>query len=164
MNKHDEQEAERKNHNFVQLRKEVMPDMQQLVRANPIGAEVLLFLLGKMDKMSNAMVASYTLLQEQLGYSRPAIAKALKGLQADQWIEIQRSGNMSIYCVNSNVAWQAANNQRHYARFTATVLLSSSEQKQDVTKPGKPLKRVPAWIQNMPRDPSMDLRDDKESA
>lgn len=155
-------EEARRNHNFVQLRREYMTDMQKLVKHNPIGMQVLLFLLSKMDRLQNAAIASYTVLQEQLGYSRNAIIKAVKGLEADQWISIERSGNMSVYCVNERVAWSAANNQRHYARFSATVLLSSTEQKRDVTQPQGKLKRIPAYIQEMPRAPEDDWT--KESA
>ena len=140
------QEVERKNHDFVQLRKGHMSDMRRLMRANPVGAEILFFLIENMDRLSNAMVASYTLLQERLGYSRGAVAKAVKALRSDHWIKIEKSGNMNVYCVNSQVAWQAANNQRHYAKFTATVMLSSSEQDYDVTKDQPPLKRVPAYL------------------
>ena len=159
-------QEERRNRDFVQLRKSYMQEMPELVKKNPIGVAVLFFLMGKMDRLQNSVVASYTVLQEQLGYSRNAIAKAIRELQRDQWISIERSGNMSIYSVNEQVAWQAANNQRHYARFSATVLLSSTEQDRDVSKPRPKLKRLPAYIQDMPRNPSMDVPEDlaKESA
>ena len=159
MNSEQLKEAKR-NHNFVQLRQERMLDMADLVKVNPIGAQILFWLFSKMDRLQNAAICSYTVLHEQLGYSRQSIAKAVKELEAAQWIAIERSGNMSIYCVNERVAWQAANNQRHYARFSATVLLSSTEQKSDVTMPKGKLKRVPAYFQDLPRDPNMDVPED----
>lgn len=80
-----------------------------------------------MGKFNNSVICSYQTLTEVTGYSRPTVARAIKHLKEHKWIDTVKVGSATAYCVNAQVAWRCANNQRHYAIFTSTVVASSSE-------------------------------------
>lgn len=123
-----------KNYNFVQISREYLKNWRALVRKNPLSVEILMFLIEKMGRTTNAVVCSYKTLTELTGYSRTSIAKGLKILKEDNWIETVKIGNATAYCVNERVAWQAARNQRNYAIFSATVVVSENEQEENFRK------------------------------
>lgn len=126
-----------KNYNFVQISRGYLKNWRALIRKNPLSAEILMFLIEKMGRTTNAVVCSYKTLSELTGYSRTSIANSLKILRDDNWIETVKIGNATAYCVNERVAWQASRNQRNYAIFSATIVASESEQENDFQKKAK---------------------------
>src|SRR5215216_2707402 len=94
-----------KNYNFVQISREYLKNWRGLIRKNPLSAEILMFLIEKMGRTTNAVVCSYKTLTELTGYSRTSIANSLKTLKEDNWIEAIKIGNATAYCVNERVAW-----------------------------------------------------------
>lgn len=130
------QEGE-KNYNFVQISRGYLKNWRALIRKNSLSAEILMFLIEKMGRTTNALVCSYKTLSELTGYSRTSIANSLKILRDDNWIETVKIGNATAYCVNERVAWQASRNQRNYAIFSATIVASESEQENDFPKKSK---------------------------
>jgi hypothetical protein len=126
-----------KNYNFVQISRGYLKNWRALIRKNPLSAEILMFLIEKMGRTTNAVVCSYKTLTELTGYSRTSIANSLKILRDDNWIEAVKIGNATAYCVNERVAWQASRNQRNYAIFSATIVASESEQDNDFQKKSK---------------------------
>ena len=126
-----------KNYNFVQISRGYLKNWRALIRKNPLSAEILMFLIEKMGRTTNAVVCSYKTLTELTGYSRTSIANSLKILRNDNWIETVKIGNATAYCVNERVAWQASRNQRNYAIFSATIVASESEQENDFQKKSK---------------------------
>jgi DNA-binding MarR family transcriptional regulator len=130
------QEGE-KNYNFVQISRGYLKNWRALIRKNSLSAEILMFLIEKMGRTTNAVVCSYKTLSELTGYSRTSIANSLKILRDDNWIETVKIGNATAYCVNERVAWQASRNQRNYAIFSATIVASESEQENDFLKKSK---------------------------
>ena len=107
------------NYNFIQLSRCYLKSWRGLIRKNPLAAEILMFLVEKMGRTTNAVVCSYKTLCELTGYSRTSVANAIKILKEDNWIESVKIGSATAYCVNERVAWQAAKNQRKYAIFSA---------------------------------------------
>ena len=130
-------QAGEKNYNFVQISRGYLKNWRALIRKNPLSAEILMFLIEKMGRTTNAVVCSYKTLAELTGYSRTSIANSLKILREDNWIETVKIGNATAYCVNERVAWQASRNQRNYAIFSATIVASESEQENDFQKKSK---------------------------
>ena len=132
------------NYNFIQLSKGYMKAYRGLIFQQPLAAEILMFLMEKMGRTSNAVVCSYKSLQELTGYSRPSVARAIKILKDDNWIDTVKVGNATAYCVNERVAWQASRNERKYAIFSATVVASSSEQPSDfMDKSKEKIRHIP---------------------
>jgi len=119
------------NYNFVQLNRSYMKQMRELARRNPVAMQILFYLVEHMGKSTNAVVCSYKTLSEVTDLSRTSVAKAIKYLKDDNWLDAITIGNATAYCVNERAFWQSARNARRYAIFSATVIASESEQDSD---------------------------------
>jgi hypothetical protein len=132
-----------KNTNFVQFNRGVMAQHRQLVLKNALAASILSFFIEKMGK-NNTIVCSYQVLQEITGYSRPSVARALKVLKEDRWVQAIRIGSAHAYAVNSAAFWSSWGNGKKYSVFHATVIASESEQKEAIATMEKiKLKHMP---------------------
>lgn len=132
------------NFNFVQVNRTYLKEWRTLTRKSPIASEILMYLVENMGRTTNAVVCSYTTLTEITGVSRASVARAVKILKEDRWIESIKIGNATAYCVNASAFWQAARNQKKYAIFQATVIASSTDQDSDfIEKSKQPLKYIP---------------------
>lgn len=118
------------NVNFTQFGNSYLPSWRSLIRKNPIAAEILMFLIEHMGRHHNAVVVSYNTMMELTGRSRPTISRAIRALKEDNWIDAIQVGNTTAYAVNERVAWRSHANQRQYAYFSASVVASSSEQRE----------------------------------
>jgi len=119
------------NYNFVQLSKGYLQSMRKLARKNPLAHEILYYFVEHMGRTTNAVVCSYRTLCEITSVSRPTVARAIKVLKEDNWVDAVKIGNATAYCVNERAFWQAGKQQRKYAIFSATVIASESEQESD---------------------------------
>lgn len=117
----------KKNSQFVQIQDNSLSAIQKLIAKSPISAQILFFFIEKMGKYNNSVICSYQTLMEITGYSRPTVARAIKHLKDNRWIDTVKVGSATAYCVNAQVAWRHANNQKHYAIFSSTVVATSSE-------------------------------------
>jgi hypothetical protein len=118
----------RDNYNFVQINREYLRNMRELTAKSPLAMTILFYLTEHMGRTTNAVVCSYRTLGEVTGLSRTSVAKAIKILKQDNWIDAIKIGNATAYCINERVAWQAGRNERQYAKFSATVIASAEEQ------------------------------------
>lgn len=123
-----DRQAGRSNANFVQFSRAHLRAWRLLIQQQPLAAEILMFLVERMGRTSNAVVCSYKVMQEITGYKRTSVASAIKHLREENWIDSIKVGSATAYAVNERVCWQAARNQRHYAMFSATVVAAESEQ------------------------------------
>lgn len=144
LNEIAESQAGKDNYNFVQLSRSYLKEMRALTRKSPLAQEILLYLVENMGRTSNAVVCSYSTLQEVTGVGRTSVAKAIKTLKDECWVEAVKVGNATAYAVNARVFWQAARNQKQYAIFQATVIASASEQSEDFkSKASTSLRHIP---------------------
>lgn len=143
MSKELQEWDEKKNVDFVQVSRQYLRNWRVLIRKNAYAAEILMFLIEKMGKPTNSVVCSYQTLQDSIGVSRTTVAKAIKYLKDNNWIQVIRIGNASAYCVNAKVVWQSARNEKKYAIFSATVVASNEEQDADYIEDNTPLKYIP---------------------
>ncbi len=79
--------TDKDNYNFIQLSREYLKEMRALVRKNALAHEVLYFFVEHMGRTTNAVICSYKVLQELTGKSRPSVARAIRVLREDNWIE-----------------------------------------------------------------------------
>lgn len=132
------------NHNFVQVSRAYMKDWRLLTRKSALASEILLYLVEYMGRTTNAVVCSHTTLMEVTGVSRASVARAIKILKEDRWMEAVKIGNATAYCINAQAFWQAGRNQKKYAVFQATVIASSSDQDSDfIEKSKQDLRYIP---------------------
>lgn len=131
------------NFNFVQLQKGYMQEWRQLIKTQPLAAEIMFYFMEVMGKTSNAVVCSYKTLQEVTGYSRPSVGRAIRHLKDKNWIDSVKVGSATAYAVNERIAWQSGKNARKYAVFSATVVASESEQDPNYQQQDQKLKYIP---------------------
>jgi hypothetical protein len=106
----------------------------------PMAARLMHFLVARMNKTTNAVVASQATLGELLGdegkpVHRNSIRRAIKTLEADKWVEVLQIGGKGgalAYVVNDRVAWGQERVKLRYNKFSAEVIVSSSEQTQPI--------------------------------
>ena len=122
-----------------------------LIAKAPMAARLMHFLVARMNKTTNAVVASQATLGELLGAEgkpvhRNSIRRAIKTLEADKWVEVLQIGGKGgalAYVVNDRVAWGQERVKLRYSKFSAEVIVSSSEQTQPIDGRG-PLRQLPA--------------------
>lgn len=132
------------NYNFVQIQKGYMKQWRQLIKEKPLAAEIMFYFMEVMGRTTNAVICSYKTLEEVTGYSRPSVARAIRHLKDQRWVDSVKVGSATAYAVNEKIAWQAARNQRQYAMFSATVIANQAEQESNYRElTNKPLKHVP---------------------
>jgi len=122
-----------KNLNFVQIDRRVMASHRELMISSPVAAVILSALTEYMDK-GNAIVISYSTLQEITGYSRASVGKAISKLKKDNWIQAIKIGTANVYLVNSAAFWTASNKGKYFSKFHATVIASANEQSLEIDK------------------------------
>ncbi|WP_287955863.1 replication/maintenance protein RepL [Achromobacter xylosoxidans] len=117
-----------KNHNFVMFFREEMKSIRALAAKDPKAFSILFLMTEQMGE-NNSLVVSRETLAELLEFSLPTVDRKLKYLRENNFISVVKSGNMNIYLINARLAWTTYANNRRYAEFKATVLISESEQK-----------------------------------
>jgi hypothetical protein len=123
-----------KKPNFLAFTKSNFPIITKLARDNPMASSVFLFFIENMDN-ANALIVSYDSMMEHFCKSRKTIYSAIKHLRDKGYIQILKSGNMNVYCINAQIVWSQSQHKIQYAKFNATVYVSKNEQvKYDLTK------------------------------
>lgn len=115
-----------RNSEFVMLYRKHIDDLTALARTNGGAYDFLMFLIKNMD-YNNALCVSMQALTEIMGLSRVSLSKRVKYLKDNGWIEVLKSGTSNVYIVNPDVTWTSYANQKKYCKFSANILLSSSE-------------------------------------
>lgn len=143
---------QRHGQNWVQTERAGHEAIARLIGQSPMAARLIEVLIANMGE-GNAVVASQTTLGELLGRGvnkdgkpvhRNSVRKAIKTLEAEQFIEVVQVGGKGgalAYVINSRVAWHGKRDGIRYARFSAEVLASETEQSNIDDQP--PLRRIP---------------------
>lgn len=125
---------EQKNKNFVQLYREHIDDIARLAKENPSAYELFMLLIKHMDG-TNALTVSNVALSEILQVATRTVQRAVKYLKDNGWICVLKSGTTNVYIVNPDIAWTSYENQKQYCKFSANVLLASSENAEYLNNP-----------------------------
>lgn len=125
--KENADKQEKANPRFVQLSKANIPAVSFLSAENGLASGIYFFLTERMT-VHNAVACSYSVLQEYFNTSRTSVYRAIKLLEEKQFLKIAKIGNANVYYINDQIVWQKGNNEREYAEFSATIVLSKSEQ------------------------------------
>lgn len=120
--------------NFLQVNKDSYKAEDWLMKESPVAYRLLRFLAQNMDNY-NALICSYVVLQETLGYSRATLSRAVKLLKEKKFIQILKSGITNIYIINKELYWQSYGSNFSRCEFNAKIIISSEEQdEQDKTE------------------------------
>jgi hypothetical protein len=125
---------------WLQFEKKAIGELTKLSMASPAAMGTLMYLVNHMSR-SNALVVSQSAIADGIGGKRGTVNKAIKYLVDHNFVQIIKAGGVSVYVVNSRVAWQGVRGER-YAAFGADVIAIESEQTGELDDL-PPLKRVP---------------------
>lgn len=125
---------EQKNKDFVQIYRKHIDDIANLARSNGKAYDLFMLLIKNMDG-TNALCVSNKALQELLNCSKPTVCKAINYLRDNGWICVLKSGTSNVYIVNPDIAWTSYGDQKQYCKFSANVLLTSSENAEYLNNP-----------------------------
>lgn len=125
---------------WLQFEKKALGELTKMAMASPAAMGTLMYLVNHMSR-SNALVVSQQAIAEGIGSKRETVNRALRYLVQHNFVQIIKAGGVSVYVVNSKVAWQGERGAR-YAAFGADVLAVESEQTFDLDDT-TPLKSVP---------------------
>ena len=112
---------------WVQVNNEAYKEEDWLMKKSPTAYRILRFLVLNMDKY-NAVICSYKVMQEKLGYSKPTVERAIRLLKEHRYIDVVRTGGSNIYMINKQLYWNSWGTNYVYAEFGAKVIISVSEQ------------------------------------
>lgn len=124
----------------------------------PVASGVLHYLSANVGR-ENAVVVSQTLIAKVLGVSDRSISRAIKDLEAGNWIQPVKlgSGRECAYILNSRVAWADKRDNLRLARFSAAVIVDWEDQPdRDQLDNLPPLHRLPDLFPGEQQLPSGD--------
>lgn len=124
----EEIEKSKKNSNFIMMYREYMPEIRWLMKKSKYASAIFNFILEHMD-YNNALMCSYQVFIDYFEISQVTVARAVKLLKENGFVDILKSGTSNIYIVNSQVAWTSWDNQKKYCKFKGNVLVSATENK-----------------------------------
>jgi len=122
--------ARRPAGHWVQTERAAHEAWAALLRKSPKAAELLHLLVARMGD-HNAVVVSQGTLAEMMGRSDRTVRRAVKELEAGNWVEVRQIGDrgtVNAYVVNDRVAWQGKREGMRYSLFSASVVVSETEQ------------------------------------
>lgn len=124
----EEQEQKAKNHNFIQLYKDNMPELRWLSMNHAFAHGLLFFILEHMDNR-NALACSYSVFEDYFEKSRSTIYRGIKILEENGFLDVMKMGTSNVYIINENLAWTDKNSNKKYAKYDGKILISKKENK-----------------------------------
>ena len=124
---------------FVQVNKEAYRLEDKLMSESPIAYRIFRFLVNNMDGY-NAVVCSQTVLQEKFEVGRTTVYKAIKLLKEKNFLTVYKSGTNNVYAINKNIVWNSWGTNYKYAKFGANIIISETEQDEDIKSKIKAVK------------------------
>ena len=141
--KREQEELRRKRSSpfksFVQMNKKTYEMEDKLMQENPLAYRIWRFLANNMDDY-NAVIVSQETLTELFEVSKTTIWRAIKVLKDGNYIKTYRTGGSNIYALNDNMVWNSWGDNKRYSKFNANVIISESEQTEEIKKELKDLK------------------------
>jgi hypothetical protein len=116
-------EAAKKNSNFVQVYREAMPELRNLITKSPLAAKLFLTIVENMDR-TGGLLASHATLADIIGTARPNIVRLVSILEENNFLRVVRSpGDTNLFCVNPDVAWSTYSTGKRYAMFNVRAII-----------------------------------------
>jgi len=131
---------------WLQFEKKGLNELRKLSTKSPMAMTVLLYLATNMSR-TNAIAISQKAISKNAGISLRAVAGAVKILNEHNFLETIKVGNLSIYRINTRLAWQGNRGER-YAHFTADIIAIEEEQTGGTIENMTPLNSVPVSVDN----------------
>ncbi|RFT61551.1 replication protein [Bacillus clarus] len=126
--KEKQQEERKKNHNFIQLYRDNMPELRWLMSNHTFASSLLFFILEHMDNR-NALACSYSVFEDYFRKSRSTVYRAIKLLEENGFLNVLKMGTSNVYVVNEDLAWSDSNDKKKFTKYDGKILVSKKENK-----------------------------------
>lgn len=124
----EDREKAKKNNNFVMIYRDHMPEVRWLMKKSGIASGILNFIMEHMDN-KNALLCSHQIFIDYFDISYATVARAIKLLRDNGFVDVLKSGTSNVYIVNTAVAWTSWENSKKYCKFSGKMLISATENK-----------------------------------
>ncbi|WP_121953447.1 helix-turn-helix domain-containing protein [Pseudoalteromonas sp. MelDa3] len=133
-----------KRSRWVQTEASAHEAWARLILKHRGAAAFMHMLVSRMDRNTNAVVASYNVLAKLLGCSPRSVKNYIDVLVKDKWIQVVSLGKgaTNAYVVNSMVAWSQNRESLKYSTFSAQVIADADDQDQTAISTGD-LRKIP---------------------
>lgn len=121
-------QEQKKNHNFIQLYRDNMPELRWLMSNHNFASSLLFFILEHMDNR-NALACSYSVFEDYFNKSRSTVYRGIKLLEENGFLNVLKMGTSNVYVVNENLAWSDSNDKKKFAKYDGKILVSKKENK-----------------------------------
>jgi len=119
--------------NFFKANQKAMPMYRQLISDKQYAAaKIFFFILENMD-FQNCVAASYEVLMEQCGISKPTTSRGIKYLRNNEYLTIEKIGNSNVYFINPLIAEKGSQSSL-FNKFTGNILFSKKENAKTIRK------------------------------
>lgn len=119
-------EEKGRNDNFIMFFRKHSPEIDLLLKENPIAYRLFYFIANNMDNY-NALIASYQVFMDALEISKATTYRCIKLLQEKGFLEIKKTGTSNVYILNQDIVWTSWANNKQYCEFTGKIMLAKSE-------------------------------------
>ena len=120
------EEQERKNGSFVQYDENNLTLVRELMRINPVAADIFMFISQKMNR-KNALACPSKVFEEVTGKSRQTVSRAIQLLKKKHFVSILKMGTTNVYVLNPSIVWKAWRTGKQYCEFEGTMIIAKSE-------------------------------------
>ncbi|MEG0579029.1 MAG: replication/maintenance protein RepL [Niameybacter sp.] len=117
-----------RNHNFVMMYRDHMPEVRWLMKKSGIASSMLNFIMEHMDN-NNALCCSYQVFIDYFDISKDTVRRCIKLLKDNGFIDVLKSGTSNVYIVNEDVAWTSYGDEKKFCKFKGNILVSATENK-----------------------------------
>lgn len=136
--------AAEKRSRWIQTEASAHEAWARLILKHKNAAAFMHLLVSRMDRNTNAVVASHAVLAKLLGCTTRSIRNYIAVLEDDRWIQVISLGKgaTNAYVVNSMVAWSQNRENLKYSTFSAQIIADADDQNQTGISAGD-LRKIP---------------------
>lgn len=126
---HSGEQENRKNGKFVQYDESNISFVRELIKKNPVSADIFMFLSQHMNR-KNAVACPSKVLEEVTGKGRTTVSNAIKILKNEGYVHTAKMGTTNVYVLNPTIVWKAWRSGKPYCEFEGKMFISKSENKE----------------------------------
>tara|TARA_Y100000588_G_C14207176_1_gene905141 strand:- start:1429 stop:1872 length:444 start_codon:yes stop_codon:yes gene_type:complete len=126
---HNQEQENKKNGKFVQYDESNISFVRELIKKNPVSADIFMFLSQHMNR-KNAVACPSKVLEEVTGKGRTTVSNAIKTLKNEGYVCTAKMGTTNVYVLNPTIVWKAWRTGKPYCEFEGKMFISKSENKE----------------------------------
>ena len=126
-------EVAKRNKNFVQVKRDGMPELRWLMLKSATASAILNFITEHMD-YNNSLCCSQEVFMDYFSISRATVARAIKLLRETGFIYVYKIGTSNVYVVNPEIYWSSYGDREQFCKFEGVMLANKKTTKDYIYK------------------------------